>query len=1559
MRRFFRILFTCIIALVGVVMLVVLLLYMPPVQRFAINRVEKMMAGKGMELQVDNFRLHFPLTLHTDNVFLKMTDNDMLVSLKRLDLVIPLKPIFERRVEITSLYVEGTHVNFKNDSVMDMRINAGELFLNKAVWHPGSKRVDVGEIQLDGGGMTLLINNANSGQDTTTKANAFDWAFNIEKLSVNEFAYDMDLNKQMALTVGVKTLQVEHGMVDIGGQLVEMDSIYLLDGGCGIDMLSTETNEPGTTPGTSGTQNDTVQGQWMVKLNHINMVNGYFNMEMPGESNSLLDFYDINLKADSVWDRGIEIAARIMMLELKQRHGVEVTSMRGAIDFRENKISVNDMHIATLYSLLDIDVYAPSSISGIYKNGMVTADIVGYVGVKDLSPFVNGISDAFIDKSISIDAHMGIDKSVVEVKELSLEMPGNFYLDVKGKMQNYTELPKMNGKLEIDGKLYSNDILNKLLNNKVILPEKMDMKATLTANKGVAGLNCDVTGTGGALELNGMFNLSELSYNVALRTDGLNVGALIGNEQIGALTGVLHVSGKNFKFPGFEGIVDCRIKALEYNNYDYGDVTVEANCKGNHITATVHSDSKALKLLLRSDATIISDSIRMGSTLTVNYLNPYEMNLSDVNSSWTGDISVKGMWSKNVQQLTLALDSLSVTPYEQEKQAFLPIYLDGESSPAGTSIIGKTGDMLLRIASLESMRTVIGELQKSIALAKEQFKADSLDVDPVLNAMPELQVDIQAGPRNGVNGLLSTLGMGFTKFNMQFSSGGEHMDLVANINSLVLRSVNLDTLTATIHRAADNLQYDVSVAKRKAGVKKFYRIKVAGAIEGQTVTANLKQWITGGTVDYNIGLKLNLLTTSMTISLDTNGLILAKQPWKVNANNYFTLGKNKVMLADLRMSCGSKLLYMYSQHNDVEDNDALHIDVKNLYLQNITAPFPFLPQIGGILNSNIIVYNSIKHTGVSGDVVLDSLSYNNYLVGDLKLGMSYQVESAGVRSVNFAVNLDSLVQPIVSGVLMTNDASSNVDLKVDVNALPLRVINAFVEPDLMKLQGALNGNIHLTNTFQAPRINGELRIDAGKVLVSMVGTTFTISNDVIPIKNSEISFNDFRLLAPNKSFMALNGWFNMRNLNRVTASLDVNAKNFELVNVAKSDSVMIYGKAYSNISATLRGDVRSLKMMGDVAILSGSSLNYRVSKSAQQQVVNKASGLVQFVEFADTLQNIYLSNTLQYTGSNFNLKLFVGIAPNVQFSVELPGGSDNQVLIVGGGNLIFSITPAEGITLYGKYTVTSGNVRYSIPVVGTKAFKIQSGSFVEWLGSAMNPRLNITATEAVKANVQQDGQASRLVMFDAIIKITSSLQNPAITFDISAPDDMDLQNQIATFSAEERSKQAMNLLVYGSYSGPGAVKTGQAGANSLYNFVEGELNQWSRKLFKHADLTFGVDSYDQYSASGQGSTRTDYSYQFSKQFFNDRVMVKVGGKISTDSDPSTNSVEENLIDDVDVEYRMKRNPNFYLKVFRHTNFLSVLEGDITETGAGIVWRKQFRSWRTLFIRTVKKANEDK
>ena len=110
------------------------------------------------------------------------------------------------------------------------------------------------------------------------------------------------------------------------------------------------------------------------------------------------------------------------------------------------------------------------------------------------------------------------------------------------------------------------------------------------------------------------------------------------------------------------------------------------------------------------------------------------------------------------------------------------------------------------------------------------------------------------------------------------------------------------------------------------------------------------------------------------------------------------------------------------------------------------------------------------------------------------------------------------------------------------------------------------------------------------------------------------------------------------------------------------------------------------------------------------------------------------------------------------------------------------------------------------------------------------------------------------------------------------------------------------------------------------------------------DLSFGIDSYGQDDPSGQ---HTDYSYRLSKSLFSNRIRAVIGGKFSTDSDPTQN-LKENLIDDLSIEYMLDKRDNMYIRIFRHTGYESILEGEITETGVGFVIRKKLSRLGDLF-----------
>ena len=116
------------------------------------------------------------------------------------------------------------------------------------------------------------------------------------------------------------------------------------------------------------------------------------------------------------------------------------------------------------------------------------------------------------------------------------------------------------------------------------------------------------------------------------------------------------------------------------------------------------------------------------------------------------------------------------------------------------------------------------------------------------------------------------------------------------------------------------------------------------------------------------------------------------------------------------------------------------------------------------------------------------------------------------------------------------------------------------------------------------------------------------------------------------------------------------------------------------------------------------------------------------------------------------------IDEGVQCRVNMDEKGSNYMYFEGGGDLSFQYTPEGNIILNGRYSLLSGEMKYQLPIIQLKTFHIQSGSYIQWNGNAMNPLMSIKATERIRSSVAQEGQASRMVMF----QIKNRTKNSAV-----------------------------------------------------------------------------------------------------------------------------------------------------------------------------------------------------
>ena len=106
------------------------------------------------------------------------------------------------------------------------------------------------------------------------------------------------------------------------------------------------------------------------------------------------------------------------------------------------------------------------------------------------------------------------------------------------------------------------------------------------------------------------------------------------------------------------------------------------------------------------------------------------------------------------------------------------------------------------------------------------------------------------------------------------------------------------------------------------------------------------------------------------------------------------------------------------------------------------------------------------------------------------------------------------------------------------------------------------------------------------------------------------------------------------------------------------------------------------------------------------------------------------------------------------------------------------------------------------------------------------------------------------------------------------------------------------------------------------------------------------------STDQTGASQTDYNFSFAKRFWGNRLRVIVGGKVSSGENAVNNG--QTIIDNVSLEYRLDNTATRYIKLYYDKNYESLLEGELTEMGAGAVFRRKSTKLGDLFIFRKKK-----
>ena len=174
----------------------------------------------------------------------------------------------------------------------------------------------------------------------------------------------------------------------------------------------------------------------------------------------------------------------------------------------------------------------------------------------------------------------------------------------------------------------------------------------------------------------------------------------------------------------------------------------------------------------------------------------------------------------------------------------------------------------------------------------------------------------------------------------------------------------------------------------------------------------------------------------------------------------------------------------------------------------------------------------------------------------------------------------------------------------------------------------------------------------------------------------------------------------------------------------------------------------------------------------------------------------------------------------------------------------------------------------------------------------------------------------------------------------------------------ELNKQVFALLVLGRFipENPLASAGGSGGLSdfarsSASQILSAQLNRLSEQYLAGANLNVGLDSYQDYS-SGNAEGRTQLKLALSKQLFDERVTVQVGGNVDLEGRRSQENSLSTFAGDFKLLYKLTEDGRWQLQVFRQNSYAGAIDGDITKTGVGIVFTIDFDKLYGITLKPV-------
>ncbi|MEI8052611.1 MAG: translocation/assembly module TamB domain-containing protein [Bacteroidota bacterium] len=1124
--------------------------------------------------------------------------------------------------------------------------------------------------------------------------------------------------------------------------------------------------------------------------------------------------------------------------------------------------------------------------------------------------------------------------------------------------------------------LLPNDIKQNLA-----IPEKISASGLLKGNSENMTTDLKVKSSLGALNIKGfVFNLNKpdlSNYDLFLSANNFQIGNLIKDSSIGKLNGNFKINGTGFDHKKMIAVINADISAFEYNKYNYQNVAVNINLNDGHINSKGHVDDLHLKLNYDINADVSKDFPIINAMMDVDTAQLNELHLINDTLDFSGIINLNSKsFEPGKLDAALLLNNIHVSVpgmyYPVYKASIVANSFEGVDSiqiNAPFAKINAGGKFDYTKIGHDFLNYFNGYYKIGAADSSEIISQQAVSItgsiiqDSIISSF--LPDDMSFGKIDFEGNFDNNKQAPDFKFILTSPYIKYHDNKVNNIN------VNLDGASEkeiTGNVSFDNLQMNKYVFHKTMLSSKLSDNKLS--LDASMVDDKGKDWF---------GLSAMAVVDGDNYTLQlTNGVLLNYENWSVASDNKINLSPGGFNIHNFILTKDSSLLYVNSKTN--EPKSAIDFDIDNFDLKSISSLLSEDPQyISGEVNVKMLVDDFDQASpSFSGKANIIKLNVMGIPIGNLFANAESISDNEMSASVALNENGNDL---LIKANYFTDDPAKEIEAKIDIKTFNIKTIEAFTEGQLSNCKGNLRGGVSISGSFANPIWNGELFFDTTSFKIPMLGTTYKITDHKITLNYPKIIMNDIEIKDSLGHVLKVNGDITNDKNNELALGLNINAKDFVLVNAKNNSTNMFYGFASADIKIIIDGTLNKPNIEGDIVIDDHTDLTVELPESGY--VKDDGNTVVRFVDRDTFLFNAISDGFIEKNKPTADLSTFLrynvnlSVTKKANFKIIIDPSTGDEISVQGDAHLNAGVDPGGNILLTGNYELDKGYYILNYQLL-KRQFNLLKGSNVNFAGAIQDAAVDISAeyisnavpydllsneTNSISGN--EENIYKQKTPFKVILHITGSLLKPAIGFDIQLSEESAkitnemkslIDNKLAQLRMDQATmnKQVFSLLLMNRFvSEQSSDFTKYSNSDfsdmakkSVSSFLSSAVNDIAGDLLKGMDVDLNLNSYNDYT-NGSSEQRTDLNIAITKSFFNNRLSISVGNNFGL-SGQQAGSNSNTFRPDLNMAYKLSKDGKYMISAYSKNQFEIVLDGFVVETGVSFLVTLDYDTFKEFF-----------